>query len=134
MRNSLCLLRRQPTPANFNSFSELKIDVGRANVVPTIKVEDHDETKHRPGSEDSFRSALDGPEDAAVDEMPGSMPTSPASAIPDWYRVGWRQNSSIDNAALTGVEERSRNVLEMFLNEQFYGEWYHNAAVIVVVR
>lgn len=109
------------------------IDTGRANVVPTITVEDHDKIQHKAGSEDSFRSALDGQE-AVLDEMPGSMPTSPASAIPDWYRVGWRQNSSIDNAPPTEREEKDRKVLDMFLNEQFYGEWYHNAAVIVVVR
>ena len=29
--------------------------------------------------------------------------------------------------------ERDKNVLEMFLSEQYYGAWYHNAAVMIFV-
>jgi hypothetical protein len=69
---------------------------------------------------------------AADNEMPGSMPSSPVSAIPDWYRVGWRQNSGIDE--IQEGQEKTRTLLATFVDEQYYGDWYHNAAVIVFVR
>lgn len=60
------------------------------------------------------------------------MPPGPAAAIPDWYRVGWRQNSGIDN--IQEGKEKTQTLLATYLDEQFYGDWYHNAAVIVFVR
>ncbi len=62
------------------------------------------------------------------------MPQTLASNIPDWYTVGWRSVSGIDQPALAEGEEKDRSVLNLFLTEQFYGDWYHNAAIIVFVR
>jgi len=48
--------------------------------------------------------------------------------------VGWRQSSGIDDAPLSEGEVKDRHVLSLFLSEQFYGEWYHNAGIIIFVR
>lgn len=58
------------------------------------------------------------------------MPTAAATEIPDWYRVGWRQVSEIDRPPLPEGDEKNRSILEDWIKEQYYGEWYHNAAII----
>jgi hypothetical protein len=64
---------------------------------------------------------------------PGALPTKSAPTIPEWYTVGWRQASGIDKPPLSEGEEKDNNVLHMFIGEQFYGAWYHNASIIVFV-
>lgn len=54
--------------------------------------------------------------------------------IPDWYRTGWREVSGIDVQHPPEGEEKDKFVLQAFIGEQYYGEWYHNAAIIIVVR
>ena len=66
-------------------------------------------------------------------DVPGGLPDGLASAIPSWYTVGWRQMSGIDKPPLTEGEEKDKGILDAFLAEQFYGSWYHNAALIVFV-
>lgn len=61
------------------------------------------------------------------------MPNGLAPEIPDWYKVGWRDVSGIDRPALQEGEAKDKALLDLFLSEQFYGEWYHNAAMVVVV-
>lgn len=61
------------------------------------------------------------------------MPNGPAPEIPDWYKLGWRDVSGIDKAPPSAGDEADKEVLTLFLKEQFYGEWYHNAALIVAV-
>ncbi|EEB88518.1 hypothetical protein MPER_13602, partial [Moniliophthora perniciosa FA553] len=56
--------------------------------------------------------------------------------IPDWYVVGWRQHAGLDKpasaeATTSADKETDRRVLELFLTEQFYGEWWHNAGIII---
>ncbi|KAF7339989.1 hypothetical protein MVEN_01916600 [Mycena venus] len=97
---------------------ELAIETGKSKVVPTITVDDIDSAKPEEDHHDD------------TPQPPGALVAS-SGAIPDWYRVGWRQASGIDNAPLTEGEERDKGVLDMFLAEQFYGSWYHNAALIV---
>lgn len=67
------------------------------------------------------------------DDTPGGMPAGPAPAIPDWYKVGWRQAGGLDATPLSEGEQQERGVLELFLKEQFYGDWYYNAALIIFV-
>jgi len=64
---------------------------------------------------------------------PGAIPARPADVIPQWYRVGWREMGGIDRAKPEG-EAKDVAILDLFISEQFYGDWYHNAAVIVFVR
>ncbi|KAJ7596712.1 C2 domain-containing protein [Mycena floridula] len=101
---------------------EVPIDMGGSGVVPTITVQDAD--SKQPLKNDSL---------SAADTMnaPGALPTDVAPAIPDWYRVGWRQMSNIDAPPLSEGEEKDKGVLDLFLAEQFYGAWYHNAALVV---
>lgn len=88
--------------------------------MPTITVEDVD--------------TLDAAQEPSTVPMPpGAMPAGPAPAIPDWYKVGWRAVSGIDNPTLTEGDAKDKTVLETFLKEQFYGEWYYNAGLIVLV-
>ncbi|KAJ7770832.1 C2 domain-containing protein [Mycena maculata] len=99
---------------------ELTVETGKSDVVPTITVEDMDGEK----SPEPSHEHEDTP------QPPGALGPA-ASAIPDWYRVGWRQASRIDAAPHAEGEEQDQGVLHMFLGEQFYGAWYHNAALIV---
>ncbi|KAF8320471.1 tricalbin [Clavulina sp. PMI_390] len=63
-----------------------------------------------------------------IPEPPGAL-TGPAPPIPDWIRTGWREVTGIDSPALAGIEHE-RALLNMFISDQYYGQWYHNAAVI----
>ncbi|KAF9568534.1 tricalbin [Agrocybe pediades] len=98
-------------------------------VLPTIVIEDHGDGK-AVVAEDTAQVAEDVQQDEAA-KVPGAMPNKPAPAIPDWYKVGWRQVSGIDKPPLPEGEERDKGILDEFLSEQFYGSWYHNAGVIV---
>lgn len=64
---------------------------------------------------------------------PGDLPAVKAPVIPDWYKIGWRAVSGIDEPLPEGVE-KDKGILFQHINEQYYGDWYHNAAIIVVVR
>jgi Ca2+-dependent lipid-binding protein len=60
------------------------------------------------------------------------MPDGPAPTIPDWYKVGWRSVGGIDNELPEG-EAKELSLLETFVDEQYYGDWYHNAALVFFV-
>jgi hypothetical protein len=63
---------------------------------------------------------------------PGDLPTGKAPAIPDWYKIGWRAVSGIDDPLPEGVE-KDKGILFQHISEQYYGDWYHNATIIIVV-
>jgi Ca2+-dependent lipid-binding protein len=65
--------------------------------------------------------------------MPGTIPTGEAPAIPDWYRVGWRAVSGFDRPLAEG-EEKDRTIIEQFVSDSYYGQFYHNAGIIFFVR
>jgi len=74
--------------------------------------------------------AIDDP-----DSVPGSLTSKKADDIPDgYYRVGWRQVAGIDDPRLNTPEAKGKYLLETFLRDQFYGEWYHNAGIVIFVR
>ncbi|KAF8213474.1 C2 domain-containing protein [Mycena galopus ATCC 62051] len=97
---------------------ELAIETGKSNVVPTITVEDTDGAKEQDDHHDD------------TPQPPGAI-VAASGPIPDWYKVGWRHASGIDEAPLTEGQEYDKGVLDMFLSEQYYGTWYHNAAIII---
>lgn len=110
------------TATSPDALAEVPVDTGKANVLPTITIEDVDKANE----------AAEPP--APLQEQPpGAMPAGPAPVIPDWYKVGWRAAVGLDDPAVTEGEAKDKSVLDAFLSEQFYGEWYHNAALIVVV-
>ena len=98
---------------------ELPVDTGNSSVVPTITV--HGVEAH--------------PNDVATivqpAETPGSFDAAPY-VIPDWYKVGWRAAGGLDSPELQG-EAKDAAILSVFLNEQYYGDWYHNAGLIFFV-
>ena len=103
-------------------------------VIPTIQVEDHDGAAKLVAN-DTDQVAEDVQAEAAGEQgVPGAIPPAMAAAIPDWYIVGWRQAAGLHKPPLAEGEEKDKSILEQYLSEQFYGAWYHNAAVIVVVR
>ena len=100
----------------------IALSTGDSDVVPTITVSDADVTSKM--------------EHEQHDDTPtpvGAMPAGVAPAIPDWYKVGWRQVGGIDTEPIAAGEAKDLSVLQIFLGEQFYGEWYWNAALIVFV-
>jgi hypothetical protein len=110
--------------------TELQVPKGDINILPTITVEDIDSEKVPPPSPSPHDSHDVG---TAAQPIPGGLPAHLAAAIPSWYKVGWRHMSGIDNPPLPEGEEKDKGILDVFLSEQFYGSWYHNAAVIVFV-
>ena len=64
---------------------------------------------------------------------PGAFSKKASPKIPEWYTVGWRQACSIDKPPLPEGEEKDKSILDVFIGEQFYGEWYHNAGIIIFV-
>ncbi|KAG8727068.1 hypothetical protein FRC12_022828, partial [Ceratobasidium sp. 428] len=99
---------------------ELVVDAGGPPVAPTITIEDVDKATKEVLEESNTQNG---------EPMPGAMPTGPAPAIPDWYKVGWRAHAGIDDPIPTD-EERDKGIIDMYLSEMYYGDWYHNAAVI----
>lgn len=105
-----------------NSLAAVPVDTGKTDVLPTITVEDVDKL-----------AEVEEPSTPLQEQPPGAMPAGPAPPIPDWYKVGWRAIAGVDDPAVTEGEVKDKTVLDAFLKEQFYGEWYHNAALILVV-
>ena len=100
-------------------FSEVATDIGGTDVKPSITLADVTAaSEQEKGRADS--SATGQP------AMPGALPSGVASAIPDWYKVGWRANSQAFLDSGGDIElSRQRSLLSEFLNESYYGGWYH---------
>ena len=121
-----------------------------SNPLPTIVIEDTANAGKKltarqnslPDVPDSALSDVTATPDTAVpppeheDEapIPGALADKLQSEIPEWFKVGWRQVSGIDDPTLATPEARNKVALSLFLKEQYYGDWYHNAAIIIVVR
>jgi Ca2+-dependent lipid-binding protein len=106
------------------------LDTGHSDVIPTITVSDADEVSKEAHAQEAQAAptVID-----STPTSPGELPDGAAPAIPNWYKVGWREVGGIDVDPLTAGEQKDRTVLDMFLDEQFYGHWYHNTAIIVFV-
>ncbi|KAG8991094.1 hypothetical protein FRB90_001468, partial [Tulasnella sp. 427] len=71
-------------------------------------------------------------DDDPTTSAPGSMPSKPVGDIPEWYgKVGWRQVTGVDDPTPTALQQ-DKNVLSAWLNDMYYGDWYHNSGVVVV--
>jgi len=120
-------------PLIFPFTTEIKMaDQKIPPALPTIIIEDLGDGE-KVVAKDTEQVAEQIQQDEAA-AIPGALPNKRAPAIPDWYKVGWRQMSGIDKPPLPEGEERDKGVLDAFLAEQYYGSWYHNAGVIVFVR
>lgn len=96
----------------------------------------------------ALASASSAPPTAAVNGAPGAYPAQKSNDLPDWYKVGWTSFSDLPNpgdekavaeyqAVVAGsgqaeiLQEKNADMLADFLKESYYGEWYHNAGVIL---
>jgi len=111
-RSQLGPVRKDDSPGG----KEVAIDTGPSSVLPTITIQDVD------------KESPEDPSSPQAPSPPGGIDAS-SPAIPDWYKVGWRAVGGIDNPELEG-EQKDHSVLAAFLHEQYYGEWYFNAALI----
>ncbi|KAL5495683.1 TCB2 [Sanghuangporus weigelae] len=102
---------------------EVAVTTGQKPAIPpTITITDAD-SEARP-------NGVAPPESLPPSQVPGALPEGAAAAIPEWFKVGWRAVGGIDDAPLTEGEAKDKAILEMFVGEQYYGAWYHNAAII----
>ena len=106
--------------------------------IPTVTIEDVDarleqqNEKVEPSKGDAKNGDQNGDSISdGANGIPGQLPSAPAPAIPDWYKIGWKavgSSTSLDNG------DPDKYTLAAFIGDQYFGDWYHNAAVIVVVR
>ncbi|KAI9258242.1 C2 domain-containing protein [Sporodiniella umbellata] len=113
-------------------------------------------------AEEKKQQALEqAPQNTLIDALkkeplPGAFVHEPLNKLPDWYRVGWTGLSSLPNpgdeeamshlvkthtaeqiqelyrgARATNGDEMN-DLISQFINEKYYGEWYHNCAVVFV--
>jgi len=115
----------------YSLYAEVAVDMGNTSVVPTITIDHVDDAEHQNG--DAHHPDEPHASSSTDPEVPGAMPSGPTPAIPDWYKCGWRAVGGADSPLKTEGDEKDRLVLAAFLSEQYYGEWYHNAALIVAV-
>lgn len=99
-------------------------------IIPTLTVEDMDSKSTSEAAKPSPISTSSAVSDK--NSTPGDLPAGKAPIIPDWYKIGWRAVSGIDEPLSEGTA-MDRGIIFQFINEQYYGEWYHNAAVIIWV-
>ncbi|KAI0318989.1 tricalbin [Amylostereum chailletii] len=106
---------KSKTAETEESGREVTIDPGASNIVPTITIEDVD------------KLALVEHTTNEHPQPPGAMPTGSAPPIPDWYKVGWRAFVDQQDEDQDAKEVR---MMHSFISEQYYGDWYHNAALV----
>jgi len=107
-----------------------------APAIPTVTIEDVDakleqqkEKVDPPKSDKSDAQSVQTVSNGA-DGVPGQLPPAAAPAIPDWYKIGWRAVGGQDTPE---NGDPDKHILAAFIADQYFGDWYHNAAVIVVV-
>ena len=103
-------------PICLSFLVEVPVDPGSDGQIPTITIEDVDE-----------QPAKDAP------TIPGTLPAAKAGPIPDWYKVGWRAFTDVDRPA-EDEDQKQLRIMNAWIPEQYYGQWYYNAAVIIFVR
>ena len=96
---------------------EVPVDPGSDGLIPTITIEDTDK---QPAAKD-------------VPPIPGALPAAKAAPIPDWYKVGWRAFTDIDKPS-EDEDQKQLRLMNAWIPDQYYGQWYYNAAVIIFVR
>lgn len=110
-------------------------DLGGYDVQPTITISDIQASSGavvQNGKSDDIQKSSLTPETGGApagetNSIPGGLSTEIASAIPEWYKVGWRgQNKTLLE---TGDFESARmnSLLAEFLSESYFGAWYHKS-------
>ncbi|GAA5874962.1 hypothetical protein JCM1840_007163 [Sporobolomyces johnsonii] len=88
------------------------------------------------GDEDRARAILKAEgriSEDGVENPPGAMPEKEAEKgkvreIPSWFAIGW---TGQDRTLFLAPEDaKKRSILEDFVSDAYYGQWYHNAGII----
>lgn len=70
------------------------------------------------GTENEADADMQPPTDEEEDdEQPPGAFSGPAPAIPDWYKVGWRDVSGVDEPVAAG-EVRDKHIIASFISDQ----------------
>lgn len=104
----------------------------------------------------SSSSEVNATDKSVKSKTPGSFVDEPVKKkIPDWYNVGWTHYSTLPNPgdemamaemkkSLSDEEIKEQyyqsrsssgeynDFISQFINEKYYGEWYHNCGVVFV--
>ncbi|GAA5987383.1 hypothetical protein JCM10908_001933 [Rhodotorula pacifica] len=72
--------------------------------------------------------------DDGTENPPGALPNKEADKlkpreIPSWFAIGWTSRDRTLFLSPTEAEEHS--ILADFVRDTYYGQWYHNAGIIV---
>jgi Ca2+-dependent lipid-binding protein len=94
-------------------------------IPPTITIQDVDKA-----SKEEIEQPTVTPSSATT--PPGALPDAPAPVIPEWYRTGWKAVAGVADGQVPPSEEQViKSTLETFLSEVYYGQWYHNAGIVL---
>lgn len=112
----MMLLFSLPFPA---IVTEVATDIGGKDVKPSISLADvKAASEQEKGRADN--SATGQP------AIPGGLPSEVASAIPEWYKIGWRAQTQALLDSGGDIElARQQSLLSEFISESYYGGWYH---------
>ncbi|TFY64762.1 hypothetical protein EVG20_g5845 [Dentipellis fragilis] len=109
-----------------DSGREIAVDSGITSVLPTITIQDVDkeaEAKDKEEDRDEEEGGVVG-----HPQIPGAIPASTVPDIPGWYKAGWRAFTDLD---AQDEDSKDRRMLHAFISDQYYGEWYHSAGLVV---
>ncbi|GEM08900.1 tricalbin [Rhodotorula toruloides] len=126
--------------------SSVASDVGtrgeKIAITTGAKAAEVESTKEKQSGEplnDAERAARIEQDEGRVDENgvkspPGAMPNKEAEKgkpreIPSWFAIGW--NGQDKSFFLSPEDARERSILSDFFTDAYYGQWYHNAGIIV---
>ncbi|KAL1412655.1 Tricalbin-2 [Vanrija albida] len=97
------------------------IDTSSAGApVPTVTIEDAEKT------------TVAAAKPPTENDIPGTIPMTVLPGVPDWMPIGWKQVAGIEGRGIPDAKTAEQlDILSNFLSDQYYGQWYHNAGVIV---
>ncbi|TXT05904.1 hypothetical protein VHUM_03665 [Vanrija humicola] len=104
-----------------NTARAVGIDTSSAGApVPTVTIEDAEKT------------TVAAAKPPTEDDIPGTIPMTVLPGIPDWMPIGWKQVAGIEGRGIPDAKTAEQlDILSNFLSDQYYGQWYHNAGVIL---
>ncbi|KAG8900316.1 hypothetical protein FRB99_006121 [Tulasnella sp. 403] len=100
---------------------------------PTITISDVDKVTQETVHPDSTAASPPQPPQATSpteDIVPGTIPDAPVADLPHWYKIGWRAAAGVDDAPPT-AQDIEKSTLNQWVSDMYYGQWYHNAAIII---
>ncbi|KAI5478145.1 hypothetical protein MNV49_005409 [Pseudohyphozyma bogoriensis] len=108
--------------------TDIGTDGSKIKVTTTAK--ELDSAKEKAEEEQKDVLAVD---EEAKETPPGGMPNGETGAkireIPDWFSIGWTSRNK--TLFETPEEARVHSLLAEFVKDMYYGQWFHNAGIII---